>query len=208
MGLNISGLVIDKNYKNDLTELESILGQKLIFEKEVDFDEALESWKEDSYCDIYFSERGTLILLSMEIGGFDFYAKNQIAFSFVLSEMTMLFCVNYTQNDTLVRSILESEDLSENEGEPFDFESLGEEDTSGLIYHLIEKTLGKSLDDIDSDTKCFRYSFHEIEDEEQESTDEMISEVETSSKSDSITKPFQQHNEVKSNLTKPWWKFW
>ncbi|MDO6739471.1 hypothetical protein [Wenyingzhuangia sp. 2_MG-2023] len=43
MGLNISGLVIDKNYENNLAELESVIGQKLVFEKEVTFEETLES---------------------------------------------------------------------------------------------------------------------------------------------------------------------
>lgn len=193
MGLNISGLVIDKNYSNNISELETILGQKLIFEKEVTFDEAIENWKEESYCDIYFSEKGTLILLSMEIGGFDFYAKNHIAFSFVLSEMTMLFCVNYTQNDELVRSIMESEEMTENEGKPFDFES-DEDDTSNLIYHLIEQTLGESFDDIDVEATCFRYTFQEIEDSSIEINLE--------------TKHPQNHVEEKVNTTKPWWKFW
>jgi hypothetical protein len=162
MGLNISGVVIDKNYKNNLTELESILGQKLVFEKEVVFEEALENWKEDSYCDIYFSEKGTFVIVSMEIGGFDFYAKDQIAFSFVLSEMTMMFCVNYTQNNELKRSIMESEELNENTGEAFEFEK-SEHDKSSLIYHLIENTLCESFDNIDLEAKCFRYTFQEIE---------------------------------------------
>ena len=161
MGLNISGVVIDKNYKNNLTELETILGQKLVFEKEVIFEEALENWKEDSYCDIYFSEKGTFVLLSMEIGGFDFYAKDQIVFSFVLSEMTMMFCVNYTQNDELKRSIMESEDSNENEGEPFEFEK-ADDDKSSLIYHLIENTLGESFDSIDLEgcNSKLRINFH------------------------------------------------
>ncbi len=82
MGLNISGLVIDKNYENNIAELESVIGQRLIFEKEVIFEETLESWKEDTYCDVYFSKNGTLVLVSMEIGGFDFYAvqKDNIPF--------------------------------------------------------------------------------------------------------------------------------
>lgn len=33
MGLNISGRVIDKNYENNIAELESVIGQTLIFEK-------------------------------------------------------------------------------------------------------------------------------------------------------------------------------
>lgn len=185
MGLNISGLVIDKNYENDLTELESIIGQKLIFEKEVTFEETLESWKEDTYCDVYFSKNGTFVLLSMEIGGFDFYAENQTAFSFVLSEMTMMFTVNYTKNNELLRSIMESEDMNEDEGTPFEFEK-NEEDKSELIYHLTEKILGESFDDINMESKCFRFSFM------QESKDSLENENIDSS----------------SNERKPWWKFW
>lgn len=187
MGLNIAGLVIDKNYENNLAELESVIGEKLVFEKEVTFEEALESWKEDTYCDVYFSKNGTLVLLSMEIGGFDFYANNQTAFSFVLSETTMMFTINYTKNDELIRSIMESEEMNEDEGEPFEFEK-NEDDKSELIYYLIEKTLGESFDDIDLEAKCFRYLF----------------------KQDEETNP--QSKETKIEPTdlgkKPWWKFW
>jgi len=187
MGLNISGLVIDKNYEKNLTELESILGQKLDFVKEVTFEETLESWKEETYCDIYYSEKGTLILLSMEIGGFGFYAENQIAFSFVLSEMTMMFCVNYTKNDELIRSITESDEMNEEDGIPFDFEK-NEEDKSELIYHLIEKTLGESFDDIDLESKCFRYSFRQEQEANSSSEKKNINTI--------------------SKENKPWWKFW
>lgn len=158
MGFNISGLVIDKNYENNISELETIIGEKLVFEKEVIFEETLESWKEETYCDIYFSKKGTFILLSMEIGGFEFYAENQTAFSFVLSEMSMTFTINFTKENELVRSIMISEDMIEDEGVPFDFET-EDEDKSELIYQLIENTLGESFHEIDLEAKCFRYSF-------------------------------------------------
>jgi hypothetical protein len=187
MGLNISGLVIDKNYENNINELESILGQKLVFDKEVSFEDALENWKEDTYCDIYFAENGTFILLSMELGGFDFYAKNQIAYSFVLSEMTMMFAVNYTQNDQLLRSIMISDEGTEDEGEPFEFEDVEDEDKSTLIYDLIEHTLGESFDDIDLEATCYRYSFTDLKNNGAAS------------------------NKVKNandKTGKPWWRFW
>lgn len=190
MGLNISGLVIDKNYENSIVELESVIGQKLAFEKEVIFEEAIESWKEDSYCDVYFSEYGTFVLLSMETGGFDFYANNQTAFSFVLSEMTMLFTINYTKNDKLIRSIMESEEMNEDEGEPFEFEK-NEDDKSELIYHLIEKTLGESFYDIDLEAKCYRYSFGQVALEEETNTHAK-----------------EVKNEQNNLNKKPWWKFW
>jgi hypothetical protein len=187
MGLNISGLVIDKNYKNDLKQIETILGEELILEKEVVFEEAIENWKEDTYCDIYFSEKGTFILLSMETGGFDFYAENQTAFSFVLSEMSMTFCINYTKDGELVRSIMESEEMNEDEGEPFAFEK-EEDDKSELIYHLIEQTLGESFDDIDWEARCFRYSYKRDEQAGSESA--------------------KDTSEGVSSEKKPWWKFW
>ena len=185
MGLNISGLIIDKNYENNLTELESIIGEELVFEKEVTFEETLESWKEDTYCDIYFSKNGTFVLLSMETGGFAFYTENQIAFSFVLSEMTMMFTVNYTKNNELLRYIMESEEMNEAEGESLAFEK-NEDDISGLIDHLIEKTLGETFDDIDLEAKCFRYSFNQN-----------INNISEKNEIDSF-----------SNEKKPWWKFW
>ena len=182
MGLNISGLIIDKNYTNRISDLESILGEKLIYEKDVIFEEAIESWKEDSYCDIYYSDKGTLVLLSMELGGFEFYAKNQNAFSFVLSEMTMMFSINYVKNGQLIRTIMETEDgIQENEGQPFEFEK-NEDDNSEVIYHLFEKTLGESFDDIDLESKCVRYSF--------QSTGQ------------------SEDKEKMNNDKKPWWKIW
>jgi len=186
MGLNISGIVIDKNYSDNLTELESIIGETLLFEKEVMFEETCESFKEDGYCDIYFSKKGTFVLLTMEKGGLDYYAKNQDVFSFVLSEMTMTFCINYVKNGNLLRTIMEAEDeILENEGTPFEFEK-DEDDNSEIIYHLIEKTLGESFDEIELDAKCLRYSFKQIEKPAKKAT--------------------TNNNIAKEE--KSWWKFW
>ena len=189
MGYNISGLVINKNYKEYLTELESILGEKLSFTKTVSFEEASENWKEDDYCDIYYSKNGTLVFLSMERGGFEFYAKELDTFSFVLSEMSMTFGINVVKNGKLIRTIIESEDnILQDIGEPLPIEK-NEEDKSEIIYHLMENSLGKSFHDIDLEIKCYRYKFKT---EESKSVD--VLKVEKISKE-------------KTEL-KPWWKFW
>jgi hypothetical protein len=115
--------------------------------------------------------------------------------------MTMMFCVNYTQNNELKRSIIESEELNENTGEPFEFEK-SEDDKSSLIYHLIESTLGESFDSIDLEAKCFRYTFQEIEQEKPTylDTDNKINSKETNTIEVDI-----ERSEIKS---KQWWKFW
>ncbi|AXG70049.1 hypothetical protein KORDIASMS9_02278 [Kordia sp. SMS9] len=181
MGLNIAGIAINKSYKEDVSTIESMLGHQLLFEKEVPFEEACESFKEDSYCDIYFSENSTFILCDMERAGFEFILEEQDVFSFVLSEMTMTFCINYVKNGKLVRTIVEAEDeLHEDEGTPLEFEKT-EDDKSEIIYYLIEKTIGKSFDDIDLEATCKRYTFQSL----------------------------QQSDTTETNGSKkPWWKFW
>ena len=202
MGFNISGLVIDKNYKNHLTEMESVFDEKMVFDKEVTFEEACESWKDDKYCDVYFSEEGTLVFLSMERGGFEFYPKKQKAFSFVLSEMMMMFAVNYVENGFNIRAYMETEsEVLENEGEPFDFE-LQQEDKSELIYHLIEETLGDSFHEIDLDAVCYRYTFGSTE-------EPVIPVVTTKEEPIGVVVEKDVVTEVVENKeTKPWWKFW
>lgn len=186
MGFDISGLLVNKNFENNLSELETIIGEELIFEEEVSFEEASENWKEEDYCDIYYSEKGTLIFLAMERGGFEFYANGNDTFSFVLSEMTMTFSINYVKNGKLIRSLVESEDnLLENEGDLLEFEK-SEEDKSELIYYLFEKVLGESFYDIDLEAKCYRYRFFSNENIEKE-----------------ICTP-----NVNSESTKRWWEFW
>jgi hypothetical protein len=203
MGFNISGLVIDKNYKNSIAELESILEEKMIFEKEVTFEEASENWKGDKYCDVYFSEEGTLVFLSIESGGYELYPKKQNAFSFVLSEMMMMFAINYVENGFNIRAYMETEgEILENEGEPFDFEAQ-QEDKSELIYHLIEEILGKSFHDVDLDAVCYRYKFSSVE-EPKIIIDEEKNEV---PKSVVVERNVVTESED-TKEAKPWWKFW
>ncbi|WP_420572300.1 hypothetical protein [Kordia sp.] len=192
MGLNISGIVINKNYENDLAKLEEILGKQLIFEKEIVFEDTYESFKDDHYCDVYYSKNGTYISVSMEIGAFDFYADNQDVLSFVLSEMTMVFSINYVKGGKLVRTIVESEDeIQEDEGTPLKLEST-EEHKDELIYALIEETLGESFHEIDLGAKCKRYTF-------KSSTAEKIVIDDASA---SIQTP------KTTAAKKPWWKIW
>jgi len=188
MGFNISGLVIDKNYENDIEKIGDILGEKLVFDEKVDFEIGSENWKDDNYCDIYFSEKGTLVFISMERAAFDFNIENQKAFSFVLSEMTMTFAVNYTDNEKMIRSFAETEDgvKHQEKGEKLTFENT-ESDVSELIHHLIEKTLGKTFWSIDVEEKCFRYKF--------------VPHAPTK-----IVKT--QSQSTSGKIRKAWWKFW
>lgn len=101
----------------------------------------------------------TLVFLSMERGAFEFYAKENDTLSFVISEATMTFSVNYVKDGKLIRSFVESDgNLLQNSGESLEFEKT-EADKSELIYHLFKELLGASFDAIDLDAKCYRYKF-------------------------------------------------
>lgn len=207
MGFNISGLIIDQNLKNDLSSLEAVFDEKLVFEKEVTFEEASENWKDNHYCDIYFSETGTLIFLAMERGGFEFYPKKHDAFSFVLSEMSMTFSINYVEKGVLIRSFMVAEDeVLQDEGDLFDFETV-EEDKSEVIYKLFESTLGESFHEIDVEATCYRYTFKPID----HTNDFVEIDFEESEKETKLEKPIldtPEQTEITAEKAKPWWKFW
>ncbi len=202
MGVNIAGVVINRRYKDNVAGLEKILGEKLVFDKEVPFEEASENWKKNTYCDVYYSDSGTLVFLSFESAGFDFPVKDQETFSFVLSEMSMAFSVNYTRNGEVLRTILESEgEIHQNEGIPFEYEG-EQEDRPGLIHYLFEKTLGIPFFEIDPAATCYRYTF-------KRSVFNVIEEI-PEPLIDPALDPSESFpgEEEAAETKKPWWKIW
>lgn len=198
MGVNIAGLVINRIYKDNVAGLEKILGEKLVFDKEVPFEEASENWKKNTYCDVYYSDSGTLVFLSFESAGFDFPVKDQVTFSFVLSETSMMFSVNYTRNGEVLRTILESEGIvHQDEGIPFEYEAK-KEDRSGLIHYLFEKTLGIPFIEIDPAAMCYRYTF-------KRSVFNVIDEIPEPLIDPDGSFPGEEET---AETKKPWWKIW
>ncbi len=190
MGFNISGLVIDKNYKDEIDKIETILGTKLVFEKEVVFEEASENWKSEDYCDIYFSQKGTLIFTSKEKAAYEYNIESQKAFSFAVSEISMSFAVNLTENCKMIRSFFQTKDGTRHQevGGKLPFEEK-ESEVLQLIHHLIESTLGKSFRGIDLEENCYRYRVENRSNEDQP--------IETNEK-----------ETPSSNNEKQWWRFW
>lgn len=159
MGFNISGLAINKNFKNNFEELHKKLGWKLEKEGEISFEEASSNWKDDGICDVYFGEKGTLIFISMERCAESFSLENAHTLTFALSETSMAFNVSYCENHIVKRSIMEVEgERMNDEGERLAVEEKSE-DTSEIIWNQIEVVLGESFWKIESDEKAVRYLF-------------------------------------------------
>ena len=159
MGFNISGIAINKNYKNNFEQLEKELGWKLIKHGELDFESASSNWKEDEFCDVYFTKNGTLLFISMDRCETNFCLQHNNVLTFVLSETSMAFKVGYTEKGVEKRKIVEVDDIRMvDKGEVLQAE-MNTEDTSEIIWNLIEEIIGKRFWDIEFDDKALRYMF-------------------------------------------------
>jgi hypothetical protein len=200
MGFNLSGLVINKNYKGDFDQLQKELGWTLKKEGEINFETASSNCKDDGICDVYFSEKGTLLFISMdmcaELCAESWGLKNANTLTFALSETSMAFNLAYCENDVLKRSIMQVEDnrMTE-EGEKLEVEDKSE-DTSEIIWNQIEVVLGKSFWSIEPDEKAERYLFVK-----EEKTAHNVVIREKLSEKESL-------NKEDEGTTKKWWKLW
>lgn len=159
MGFNISGLAINKNYESEFDELQKELNWNLEKQSEIDFETASSNWKEALICDVYFSEKGTLMFMSMDMCAEYWALKNDNTLTFALSETSMAFNINYYEKGIQKRSILEvNDERIEDIGEKLEIEDKSE-DTSEIIWNQLEVVLGKKIWDIEPDEKAVRYLF-------------------------------------------------
>lgn len=159
MGFNISGLAINKNYKDSFDQLQKELGWTLKKESDIDFETASSNWKEDGICDVYFSENGTLLFISIDMCTESWGLENANTLTFALSETSMAFNLSYCENGIVKRSIMQVEDnrMAE-EGEKLEVENKSQ-DVSEIIWNQMEVVLGKSFWNIDPSEKAERYLF-------------------------------------------------
>jgi hypothetical protein len=159
VGYNVSGLVVNKNYQDNFDELQKELGWTLKKEEDINFETASSNWKDDGICDVYFAESGTLMFISMDMCVESWGIKNANTLTFALSETSMAFNFNYSENKVLKRSIMEVGDNRMTEkGEKLEMED-NSEDTSELIWNQMEVVLGISFWSIKPEERAVRYHF-------------------------------------------------
>lgn len=201
MGFNISGLAINKNYENDFDSLQKELGWNLKKETEIDFETASSNWKDDGICDVYFSENGTLLFISMEMCTESFPLKNDNSLTFALSETSMAFYINYCENGIEKRLIMEvNDERMQDEGEKLGVEN-NAEDTSEIIWNQLEVVIGKRFWVIEPDEKATRYLF----------VHENITNTEPETNTNAVVEP--KIDRVQNIYNEPirikkWWEFW
>ncbi|QXP60843.1 hypothetical protein [Olleya sp. HaHaR_3_96] len=193
MGFNLSGLAINKNYESEFEDLQKQLGWTLEKQSEIDFETASSNWTDDGICDVYFSEKGTLLFLSMDMCTASWGLKTNNTLTFALSETAMAFNIKYSENSVEKRSIMEvNGEKMEDEGQKLDVEA-NSEDASEIIWNQLEAVLGKRFWDIEPDEKATRYVFGKAKKHEDRTEPQEIK--------------IENHKTIVIT-PKKWWQFW
>lgn len=201
MGFNLSGIAINKNFENEFENLQKELGWKLEKQSEINFETASSNWKDDGICDVYFSENGTLLFVSMEMCTESWPLKDNNTLTFALSETSMAFNINYCEKGIDKRSIMEvNEERMQDEGEKLSVEETSE-DTSEIIWNQLAVVIGKRFWDIEPDEKAVRYIFvkNNVTKSENQNTENSSTETKTIN---------EKEAPIAKTETKKWWEFW
>jgi hypothetical protein len=197
MGFNISGIAINKSFKDNFDELLANFNWDVVFHEEVTFEEASKNWKDKELCDVFFTETGTLLFVNMDLCIEPWRLKDCNVFTFTLSETSMAFSIQYSENLALKRSIMEvNGERLEDSGDSFDFEN-EIPDTAEIIWRQLGIMLGKSFWDIDFQAPCHRYSF-----EISKNVNYDYSEKTPHPELGEVVLSISEHSRKK------WWQFW
>lgn len=155
--MNISGIVIKRNLANRIDELSKILNVNPEFDTTIDFATALEN-REEGFADVYFSEKGTLVLAAEDLCAGESYAYPETGiFTFALSETAMAFDFSYTENNQLIRSKLEVDGtVIAEQGSKLPAETENEA-IAEVIWRQIGLMLGKNFWEIQPEENMTRF---------------------------------------------------
>lgn len=154
MSLFLSGLAINKNYKNEVDVLYNILNMNVVKTEEVTFEQAIDSTTELFYFDVYFTANGTLVFLNDDLC-MQLYQINDLnALSFIISENSDTYMANFTENGKTKFKITKVDGKLTGNGKKIIVAN--NLTTDELIFQYIENLIGKSFFNIQNEEKLIR----------------------------------------------------
>lgn len=157
MGFNIAGIAINQNFSDNPDALAGLLGWELQFEKDIDFETASGNWKEEGICDLYFSDHGTIVFISIDLAAAVYNIPEANTLTFAVSESTMTSYLHYYEGLRLRRTIVAMNgSIVYEEGEKLDVENV-HGSAPGIIWAQLENVSGRSFWSIKSHEKASRY---------------------------------------------------
>ncbi len=150
MGFNISGIVVNKNFDKDIKKFAEAMGLNIAYQKEVTFETASANWTEEPNCFVHFTDQATIAFMPMEKASEPFQLRDATVLTFIYSAVSMTFKIDYFEGFESKRSHIESDgETFMSEGKlPEDEQA---EDTSDLVFMLMNKVLGKDWHSIELD---------------------------------------------------------
>ncbi|MFM9945986.1 MAG: hypothetical protein ACKVQB_12230 [Bacteroidia bacterium] len=157
METNIFGLAINKSFRNYIEELQKQLGCVFKAKEEVEFGDSVKDWRRYGYCDIYFTETGTLLFLNKILSMYVFEFEDYDSMAFAHFDSKKLYNLNYWENGKLKRSLLDFKQENQvDEGEEQTFE--GDADNAQqVVFKYITHLLGQDYSEIETTEKMCRY---------------------------------------------------
>jgi hypothetical protein len=164
MGWKLSGIVINKNFENDIAELFNLLQlEDFELEKESSFEEETSHFKDDNKLSIGFFGSGTYLSTDIHLFTNDKILKEASSdltiLAFYIYDTTSTYCFEWFSKGEYLRKkwISYSDkniDSSENFGDLLPIEKQ-EEDDVDIIIGLISSLLEKDFYDIDEAEQMF-----------------------------------------------------
>ena len=154
MGLFLSGLAINKNYKKEVDVLYNILNMNVVKTEEVTFEQAIDSTTELFYFDVYFTDNGTLVFINDDLCMQSYLINELNALSFIVSEHTDSYMVHYSENGKDKFNITKIEGRLTGNGKKIIKDNNLKVDE--LIYQYIENLIGKNFFNIKNEEKIIR----------------------------------------------------
>jgi len=148
MGFNISGIVINSNFDQDINKFIEETGFSIRPEREISPEDLRENWTPEGIYRVQFTDIGTVVFLNFQECLDGQYLEGYNVMTFTYSETSsMLLFLSYYEGNVQRRRIMEDNLVKTiDEGAPLDIDSdkKGEE-LSEILFELFETILGKSF---------------------------------------------------------------
>ncbi|WP_242651289.1 hypothetical protein [Myroides marinus] len=157
MSYSLSGIAIGKNYKNSFDLLQKQANMELELIKEISFEEASAGNTDEGYCDICYTDKGTLLFIAQDKCDKALKVKETKVLTFTLSESMKTYKMMYCEGDVEKRTLMTSGGrILVDEGEKLAIEG-DISDVSELIWKKIGDILGEDIEELEEHVSCYRY---------------------------------------------------
>lgn len=167
MGWKLTGIIIDKNFENDLAGLFSLLElEDFDLERESTFEAETLEMLENENLSVGFFGKGTYLSTGVNLMTNDKLLKNAslnlTILAFYINDTTSTYCFDfYSKGEYLRKKWLsysdKNIDSTENFGEFLSVEKSEDDDTE-IIFKLASSLLGKDFYEIEENEQMFRFA--------------------------------------------------